>query len=275
MIKPMFSVIIPTLNEEKFIGFLLESLVKQTEKNFEVVVVDGSSKDKTVEIASSFQKQLPKLRVIVSKKANLPLQRNLGAKEAHGDWFVFVDADSVLLPYFFERVGAFIAKQKPKLFTTWFRPDTNIDGDALLTSLFNLLFEGAILLHRPFSPGPLTIVYRSAFNLVSGYDERHTFNEDIDFGFRLEKRGIHLRILPETLCVLSLRRFRKEGTGKVLQQYLRAALPVLILKRPLTSFPGYIMGGQLYGKRKQPFSRSLLRRYEIKLKRLLKEFFTQ
>ena len=46
-----YSVIIPTLNEEKFLPNLLESLIVQTDKHFEVIVVDGSSKDKTVAIA--------------------------------------------------------------------------------------------------------------------------------------------------------------------------------------------------------------------------------
>src|SRR5258706_4031142 len=90
-----FSVVIPALNEEKFLPKLLASLAAQTVKDFEVVVVDGSSKDKTVTVARSFAKKLPKLQVVVSKVASLPLQRNLGAKKTTGEWLIFIDADSV------------------------------------------------------------------------------------------------------------------------------------------------------------------------------------
>ncbi len=271
---PTYSVIIPTLNEEKFIGNLLTSLVHQSEKDFEVIVVDGFSKDATAEVVRSFQKKLPKLSLIVSKKASLPLQRNLGAKHAVADWYVFVDADSVLLPYFIKRVTEFIQTRKPMLFTTWFRPDSELPGEAMLTSLGNMSLDGSILLHRPFSPGPLTIVKKSAFELVGGYDETRTFNEDVDFGLRLAKQGITLSVLHETLCVLSLRRFRKEGTMSVMQRYIRAALPVLILKRPLRALPGYLMGGQLYNGGEKPIKRSMFQTYERKLKKLMKEIFS-
>jgi len=115
----MISIIIPTLNEETFLPKLLDSLVTQTQKDFEVIVVDGSSKDKTVELAHSFSANLPNLQVIVSNKASLPLQRNLGAKNAIGDWLVFVDADSILMPYFIERILNFIHTKNSSVFTTW------------------------------------------------------------------------------------------------------------------------------------------------------------
>ncbi len=72
------SIVIPALNEEKFLPNLLTSLTKQTRMDFEVVVVDGSSKDNTVALARSFGPKLPKLQVCVSERAGLPLQRNMG-----------------------------------------------------------------------------------------------------------------------------------------------------------------------------------------------------
>jgi CDP-glycerol glycerophosphotransferase len=75
-----FSIVIPTLNEEKFLPTLLASLARQTRTDFDVVVVDGSSQDQTVAVAKSFRSQPPKLQVVVSEKASASLQRNLGAK---------------------------------------------------------------------------------------------------------------------------------------------------------------------------------------------------
>lgn len=267
----MISVIIPTLNEEKFLPHLLDSLVGQTNKDFEVIVVDGSSKDETISIARSYEEKLPKLRVIESKKASLPLQRNLGARSAKGEWFAFVDADGVLFPNFIERVSEFIVVNHPKIVTTWARPDSDKPGDANIALLANLIFEMSIITHRPFAPGPLTVVSREVFEDVGGYDETRKFNEDVDFSMRVYKQKILLSVIPETLYVWSLRRLRNEGTLRVLQQYLLSALPVLLFRQPIRYFPGYTMGGQLYAKKKRKTSRT--KRYGRKLRSIMKELF--
>jgi len=246
----MISIVIPTLNEEKFLPSLLESLVVQTRKDFEVIIVDGSSKDKTVERARSYISKLPKLSIEINTKACTSLQRNLGAKRSSGEWLAFVDADSVLFPQFVERVSTFIETSHPKIFTTWVTPDSEQPGDANIALLANLIFEMSIILHRPFAPGPLTVVSRDVFERVGGYDESRRFDEDLDFSMRVAKLKITLSIIPETLYVWSLRRLRKQGTLKVLQQYLLSALPVLLFKQPMRYMPGYTTGGQLYNKLK-------------------------
>ena len=81
--KPRFSIIIPTLNEEKFLPKLLESLTTQTVKDFEVIVVDGQSKDKTVAVAKRFAGTL-QLTVVTSEKPSVSYQRNYGSKVVTG-----------------------------------------------------------------------------------------------------------------------------------------------------------------------------------------------
>jgi glycosyltransferase involved in cell wall biosynthesis len=240
------SIVIPALNEEKFIPHLLASLAEQTKKDFEVVVVDGYSTDRTVEVARSFSSKLPALDVIVSQRAGLPLQRNLGARATSGEWLVFIDADNVLLPYFVERLECFIDKEKPALFTSWFRPDSEASGDAFFTLISDLFVEGSLMFNRPIAPGPLTAVRRDVFERVAGYDESLTFGEDYDFTQRVTDLGIPLQILRETLFVLSLRRVRKLGKLRFSLLYARAALLVLLTKRNLNKVPTYVMGGHLY-----------------------------
>ena len=267
-----YSVIIPTLNEEKFLPKLLASLAAQTDKNFEVIVVDGSSKDKTVAIANSYTKKLPKLQVIISKKASLPLQRNLGAKAARGEWFIFVDADSILMPYFIERIEEYIEKYTPQLFTTWFRPDSEISGDAMLTLLANISSEGSLIIKRQHAPGPLTIVTKKAFDSVNGYDENRTYLEDYDLSWRLSKKGCRMQILRETVCVWSLRRLRNKGNLRFAQMYAQSVFSVLINK-PFKNMPGYVMGGHLYDKKKKSAGRKALQKFERNLKKLLNDIF--
>jgi len=80
------SVIIPTYNEEDVILDCLKSLMKQSYKDFEVIVVDDGSTDKTVE-------KLTGVIVLHQKHLGAGAGRNLGAKNAKGDILVFVDAD--------------------------------------------------------------------------------------------------------------------------------------------------------------------------------------
>ena len=98
MEKPLFSIIIPTLNEEKFLPKLLDSLIAQSDKDFEVIVVDGASVDKTEEVAQSYSKRVPNLSIVRAGKAGVSYQKNLGAARAVGEWVAFVDAD-VIFPY--------------------------------------------------------------------------------------------------------------------------------------------------------------------------------
>lgn len=268
----MFSVIIPTLNEEKFVGHLLDSLVSQTQKDFEVIVVDGKSKDKTLATVSVYAHKLPKLTVLKSTKALLPHQRNLGAQAATGEWLVFVDADSILMSHFFERFSRFIARDKPKLATTWFMPDSETNGDALITLIGNLIVEASLLLKRPVAPGPLTVVSRQAHEAIGGFDESHRYGEDVDYARRQKEQGNNLVILRETLYSLSLRRLRKEGTLKVLQKFILSVLSVFLIGRTPKYMPGYALGGALYKSRKR-LKMSIIKKYQKILKKYFKELF--
>lgn len=268
---PKFSIIIPTLNEEKFLPKLLMSLTRQTRQDFEVIVVDGTSEDKTVEKAKEFEGKLPNFRVIVDGRG-VSHQRNMGAREAKAKWLIFVDADGELLPYFFERIELFIQKRKPKLFSTWFIPDSEHTGDAIITLLANITLEGSISVKRPFAPGPLTLVQRDAFFSIGGYDETKTFAEDYDLSRRLDAKGVRMNVLREALSVMSLRRYRKEGRLRVVQTHALAALSAFILRSPPKN-DRYITGGHLYDDMQKPMRRTAFKRFQTQLTKLTKELF--
>jgi glycosyltransferase involved in cell wall biosynthesis len=91
MKKLLFSVIIPTLNEEARIWKLLQSLERQSFKNFEIVVVDGGSSDRTIEVAEEFS-----AKVFVRKGCKEFPSRNIGAKFSNGNLLLFLSADVIL-----------------------------------------------------------------------------------------------------------------------------------------------------------------------------------
>jgi len=273
MKKPFFSVIIPTLNEERFLPNLLVSLQAQAYKNFEVILVDGKSKDKTVHVAKSFVHVLPSLTVVVPDHASLPFQRNTGADAATGEWLVFVDADTVLFPFTLERIFQYIQAHDVRVLTTWFSPDSDEGKDARFVLLSNLAFETAKMMKRTTAPGPFTVVKHGVFNTIGKYDEEHSFLEDQDFSQRTAKLGIDIHIIRETLYIWSLRRYRKEGTFKVIQEYMKVLLPVLFLKTTPKNLSGYTMGGHIFSKKKTTVKSSLLSKTEKQIRDLMQELF--
>ena len=82
----MLSIIVPTLNEEEYLPKLLESIKKQDFKDYEIIVADAGSEDKTLEIAK-------KRGCIITKGGSITVGRNNGAKVARGDIFLFLDSD--------------------------------------------------------------------------------------------------------------------------------------------------------------------------------------
>jgi glycosyltransferase involved in cell wall biosynthesis len=110
----MISVIIPTYNEEKVLGYCIESLDGQTYKDFEVIVVDDGSTDKTLQFLSELQILNLKLKIVRSTHLGAGAARNLGAKHARGEVLVFVDADMTFDRKFLEKLVEPIAGGKAK-----------------------------------------------------------------------------------------------------------------------------------------------------------------
>ncbi|MBI5227541.1 glycosyltransferase [Candidatus Micrarchaeota archaeon] len=95
----MITLVIPTLNEEKHIGIILEKLNPQLEEGDEILIVDGFSKDRTTEIAKKMG-----ARVITYEKTGIGPAKTEGARKAKGDIVVFLDADAIPTEDFVQRI---------------------------------------------------------------------------------------------------------------------------------------------------------------------------
>jgi len=97
------SVVVPAFDAEATVGAAVSSVLWQTYRDFEVVVVDDGSRDATGAIASSFPEPV---RVVSQENAGVASARNRGIHEAQGDLIAFCDADDVLLPQHLEALVA-------------------------------------------------------------------------------------------------------------------------------------------------------------------------
>lgn len=257
MENPFFSVIIPALNEEVFLPRLLSCLKKQTEKNFEVIVVDGQSQDHTVEKAREYLNQLPNFQILSSEKRNVSVQRNMGALQAKGTYLVFFDADIQVPRGFFHQLKVAILKKKSVFVTTWVSPDSTLEKDNVMMAVSNIYTEAAKVMDRQFAGGYCIIIQRDLFFHVGGFDPSIKMGEDHIFSMKCNDAGIKLTILKEPRIIYSMRRLRRYGYFTVASKYMQASVLGLLrqpIKKAIFEYP---MGGKQYveGGRKQQISK--------------------
>lgn len=233
---PCISIIIPTLNEEKFLPRLLEDLLEQSTVDFEVIHVDGESTDKTRELAAKYGERLVNFKQIISPIRHVSHQRNLGAKTATGEFLVFIDADTQLPSYYLEGLSYQLHRHPADMFTTWSVADSNKAGDKALITFINLSLEVARVIESPAAIGTLMGCTKKAFQKIGGFEEDSHFGEDEEFVKTGYKKNLSFKIYREPRFVYSLRRFRKEGTLPSLQQFAAKKLKII-------SAGEYPMGG--------------------------------
>jgi glycosyltransferase involved in cell wall biosynthesis len=270
--NPLFSIVVPTLNEEKYLPKLLASLSEQTERDFEVIISDGASEDNTISLAKTFENKLPTLRIISSTKRGVSRQRNAGSMIARGKWIVTTDADTIFKPYCLSQVKRAINEKTYRHFASWFAPELDNPNDALLTLLINAGMEVSLKMKLPAAYGAFMVTQKALFRQLKGFDESLEFGEDNDLCRRAYKKtGEMMGILREGLVTYSLRRVHNHGFVKTLQLYARASFVLLLTRRTPARLPGYVMGGHVYTEKEKKAWTLLLKDYEKTIKNFVKE----
>lgn len=217
-----FSICIPTLNEEKYIGGILGCLEKQTFRDFEVIIIDGHSTDKTEEEVSKFSGKMP-LSFIESPKKGVSFQRNYAAKQAKGEYVIFFDADVMIENDFLEKVNIQLEKKNIDILTTWNKPISNKPVDEFIYLFVNIFMLELIKKKSPGAIGVFICVRKSSFEKIGGFRESVNFGEDYDLAKRLHESGFTYALLKKPKVHVSVRRFDKEGRFNIIVKNLRAA----------------------------------------------------
>lgn len=210
----MLSIIIPTLNEEKYLPLLLREIKKQNFNNYEIIIADAGSVDKTVEIAESFgYKVVP---------GGSPARgRNEGAKIAQGDIFLFMDADNIYLPEnFLEKLTKEFKERNLGVASFPIYPNGN-GLDRIIYGIYNWWVKSA----QRFSVWATNsvLVKREIFENIGGFDEEIKIAEDHDFAKRAARISKFGFIKTEPVLT-SIRRFEKDGRLKTYLKYLLAGI---------------------------------------------------
>ena len=128
----MISVIVPVYNVEKYINQCVDSLLVQTYKNFEVILVDDGSTDSSGIICDNYAKNNPNIRVIHKENQGLGLARNTGLQYALGEYVTFIDSDDYADKHLLEDLYSGIIEKDV---------DVCIGGFKKITDSGNILYE--------------------------------------------------------------------------------------------------------------------------------------
>jgi len=176
---PTLSVIIPTLNEAVHLPLLLADL-NAWPYDFELIIVDGGSKDLTISIA-----QIQGVDVIKSRKKNRGYQLKTGASKAKGDWLLFLHADSRLSPRWVKSLTKIIQNLKSKNFAWYF------DFKLKKNNFEFRLLEIAVAIRSHFLQSPYgdqgLLIHKDLYYNSGGFSSLKIM-EDIDLITRITKK---------------------------------------------------------------------------------------
>ena len=212
------SIIVPTLNECRYLPILLDSIKKQAYTDYEIIISDGSSEDNTVEVAKRYQ-----CRIVVDKRKGPGYGRNQGARIASGQYLLFLDAD-VFFPSdtFLEGLMSIAERKRLRLGTCLVEPYPPRPIDMVVNPIVNAGFLAAARI-SPFAPGFFIFVSREIHEKIKGFDEKLFLAEDHDYAKRAKKHA-PFRVITELKIYYSTRRLDKEGRLSLYPKYVLATL---------------------------------------------------
>jgi len=212
----MLSIVIPTYNEEQYLPFLLRSITAQSSSDYEIIVADNNSTDKTRELAEAAG-----ARII---DGGLPAAgRNAGAAAAKGDIILFLDSD-VILPdqRFIEDTVVEFKKRRLGVATCKVEPLSDKKIDKYMHEGFNY-FMWVTSAVTPHAPGFCIFARKKVHDKIGGFDEDIKLGEDHDYVERAGKVG-KFRLLKSHRIPVSVRRLDKDGRLKTFVKYLAAEI---------------------------------------------------
>jgi glycosyltransferase involved in cell wall biosynthesis len=197
-----FSVIIPVFNRPAELDELLDSLTRQTDRQFEVIIVEDGSEQKSDTIVKKYEDRLP-ITYIEKLNSGPGLSRNAGARKARYDYLIFFDSDCIIPEDYIQIVNDFLTQQ---YYDAYGGPDRALPTFTTVQKAINYAMtsffttggiRGGKKSMEKFHPRSFNLgVSKEAFNAVGGFRDMR-FGEDIDFSVRLIKNGFTTTLIPE------------------------------------------------------------------------------
>jgi glycosyltransferase involved in cell wall biosynthesis len=211
--NPVISIIVPALNEERYIGNTLRSLNNQQfSYPYEIIVSDGGSTDSTVKQALTLADQ-----VIHNPKVTTASGRNAGAEAAKAPYLVFIDADTIVPPDYLRSIYPIFESHNCDAFCGGFVFDQKTPVTLGIQLYVYFYAMGLDLFRRVPIMGYNFCVHKESFFKVGGFPE--CFLEDLHISQRFHKEG-RVRYYPQIKVTISARRLQRMGFWGVFRYYI-------------------------------------------------------
>ena len=204
---PLVTIIIPVLNERKYIKNFLKDILNQDypKDNIEIFIIDGGSKDGTIDILNKFLLQNQSLRAVllIEPDKNVASAVNIGAKKANGKIIMKMDAHTEYAPDYILKCVEYLRREDIDCVGGPMRPI----GDNYISTTISLSYRtsfgtGGGKFHNINYQGYADTVYlgaykKNTFEKLGGWDEKIMDTDDDDFNYRLRKAGGKIFLTPE------------------------------------------------------------------------------
>lgn len=184
---PTISVIIPVYNTEKYLENCLKSVVNQSYKNLEIIIVNDGSTDNSLKICKEFAAINSRIQIISKGNGGISSARNLGLEKCSGDYVSFIDSDDWIHPETYQKLIPFLINPVDLVVFNflcfyaytphWQLPESTIASELNKHELFNNYLERGFYVWRNlYNINILKNIY---------FDEQVLFLEDVYFGIKI------------------------------------------------------------------------------------------
>jgi glycosyltransferase involved in cell wall biosynthesis len=197
--NPLVTVFIPVYNGEKYIREALDSILNQTYKNLDVLIVDDGSTDRSVQIIQSYND--PRIRLIQnSQNKGIPYTRNIAIREARGKYLVLMDADDIASPKRIELQVAYLENHlEIDAVGSYYIKFTETSKKKIAPPFISPKdLQMMMIFFDPIANPSSTVRVESIKKYKLSYHPNYFVAQDYDFWARLSKVG-KISILPEFL----------------------------------------------------------------------------
>jgi glycosyltransferase involved in cell wall biosynthesis len=211
--SPTISVVMSVYNGEKHLADAIESVLNQTFPDFEFIIVDDGSTDKTAGIARVFAKKDPRIRLIQLKEnTGCPAAVNIGLEHAQGEIIARMDSDDICLSHRFETQLRIMREH-----------DVDLCGSCIIIidqagvektrQVYNPDVDAIIRQRIPFCQ-PTIMIRKDAFDRYGWYDPEFVVAQDYELALRFWAKGATFHICPDFLLKYRIHDFNISRTRK-------------------------------------------------------------
>lgn len=235
MRMPRVSVIIPVYNGELYLSETLDSVMKQTFTDWEIIVVNDGSTDKSLEIMEEYAALDERVRVISKPNGGVSSARNVAMNNAKGEYFSFVDADDMWVPEKLEKQIAFMDKN-PNIALIYSDISILIDGNIRTQNMFlNRKFhKGHIfdqLFYFNFISTPTVMLRKKIIEQHGNFSTRFRGIEDYDLWLRIADKN-EIGYINERLAIYRIHANNTSGNYEKMEKQVFELIGIWLEKKP-------------------------------------------